>query len=128
MTQERAAASDALRRPRFVRVPTVGWALRVDNRAVPGAPIILIRAIPVSTPLPDVPGHVEEAVIVRGVTLHRGRAGVAVEFGVLVRKVALPDVREFAFRWRVVAPRVALLFQPAARCEFPLSLGRKSLP
>src|SRR5580704_6034989 len=64
-TQVRAAPHHALGDARLARVETVAGALRVDGRPAAGRETgVVIVAVPVGTPLPDVARHVVEAVAV----------------------------------------------------------------
>src|SRR5215207_3902823 len=80
---------------------------------------------PVRTPLPNVARDVVESEAVGRKGGHRGRAQVAVLQGVVRRVGALPDVAApLTIGCQFVAPRVALLFEPATGCILPLGLRR----
>ena len=84
---------------------------------------------PVGRPLPDVPGHLEEAVAVRLEARDRRGALVAVELQVLPRELALPRVgHRLAVGEVLVAPREDRAVEAAPRCELPLGLARQLLP
>src|SRR5262249_14322571 len=127
VAQERAAFLDTLRHERPGRVDGPVRPGRVDCEPA-GARAIQIALVPVRAPLPDVAGHVVEAVTVRRERLDRGGALVAVLDRVAVGKLALPDV---ALRprlgERLVAPGVPLVVQAAAGGELPFRLGRQAL-
>ena len=82
--------------------------------------------IPVGRPLPDVAGHVVEAVAVRRERADGRRRAVAVVGA--PREVAVPVVREpLARRLGLVAPDVGRAVETAARRPLPLRLGRQRL-
>ena len=79
-------------------------------------------------PLPDVPGHVDQAVAVRGELADRGGALVAVEQVVLHGEVALPGVGHHPSpRGELVSPGEHGAVETAAGRELPLGLGRQLL-
>src|SRR5664279_2687904 len=83
---------------------------------------------PVGRPLPDVAGHVVEAVAVGLERVHRTGAVVTVAPRVLVREPSLSDVHAMlAARLELITPRKSRPAQPATRGELPLGLGRESL-
>src|SRR5215469_6776639 len=87
---------------------------------------IVRGAIPIRGPLPDVAGHVEEAVPIRRKRTDRRRARVAVFERVVVWKLAVPRVgHDLSARLHLVAPGVHRAVQTAARGEFPLGFGGK---
>src|SRR5262245_53992108 len=100
-TQERTAAADALR----LRIDLVGSASRRALRIPVRAGVVVIRLVPVRTPLPHVARHVVEAVSIWRERRDRSDSLEAVFSGVLVRELALPDVcHPFAARRQFVAP------------------------
>src|SRR6185312_9699662 len=110
-TEEGPAAMNAFRRA-HQRVETVrrtDWVL--DGAAV-GVALVSIRQKPVAAPLPDIAGHVVEAVAVGRKGLHRRGAGEAVLEAVAVRKISLEVVALRALLGeRLVAPDVFLVLQ-----------------
>src|SRR5262249_49974285 len=124
VAQERAAFLDTLRHERPGRVDGPVRPGRVDCEPA-GARAIQIALVPVRAPLPDVAGHVVEAVTVRRERLDRGGALVAVLDRVAVGKLALPDV---ALRprlgERLGAPGVTLFFPAPPGGGLPFRPGR----
>ena len=108
---------------------TVGLTPRA-RRAAAGVDLDLgVRGrVEVARPLPDVAGHVEQAVAVGRERLDRRRALVAVGQQVLPRELALPGVGHHpALGRELVAPGVDRAVEAAARGELPLGLGRQRL-
>ncbi len=88
----------------------------------------MAHRIPVGRPFPDVADHVEHAVAVGRIALHRRRARPAVARQVLVQELALPGVGHVpAARRELVAPGELHVDKPAARRELPLGFGRDFL-
>src|SRR5262249_30915004 len=83
---------------------------------------------PVVRPLPDVAGHVVEAVAVRRIGLDRRGALVAVEQQVLPGELALPGIgHHAALRRELLAPREGRAVQATAGRVLPLGLARQRL-
>src|SRR5262249_29003321 len=126
--QERAALLHALRHARLLRVEAVRRPLRILHDALFGKLFEVIGPIPIRTPLPDIAAHVVEAEAVRRERADGRCPLIPVLFAVLPRKASLPDVRgPLAARLQLVAPRIAVAIQAAARREFKLGFGRQSL-
>src|SRR5262249_28244986 len=84
--------------------------------------------VPVARPLPHIADHVEEPVAVRGKAADRRGACIAVLFGIVDGKDALPGIGDgLAILVVGLAPILAVIFA-AARGIFPLSLGGKLTP
>ena len=89
---------------------------------------VVVGAIPVAHPLPDVPGHVIEAVAVRRKLRDRRDARERVRAGVVIGKVPLMRVRHpLAALAELIAPRKELPGQAAARRKLPFRFGRQTL-
>src|SRR5437868_4793904 len=87
-----------------------------------------IPAEPVGAPLPGVAAHVVEAEAVRRERINGGGAVVAVIERVVRWERAVPDVASLLAAGRqVIPPRIALLFEAAARGVLPLRLRRQAL-
>ncbi len=100
---------------------------RVDEHTPVGGQGVGLRQEPVAAPLPDVAGHVVQAVAVGRERLHRRRALVSIFRRIFIREVALEVVAlRMVFVERFVAPDVLLAFQAAARRALPLGLGRQA--
>src|SRR5262245_61661218 len=83
---------------------------------------------PIRGPLPGVPGHVKEAVAVRGEGADRCRSLVAIELQVLPWELALPGVRHrLPFRELRVSPYEHRPVESTARGVLPLSFCRQLL-
>src|SRR5262249_4516914 len=129
VAQKRAALLAAQRRIGLPRVQAPLGPGRIDDHPLAGAPAVQIDLVPVAAPLPDVAGHVVQAVAVGRERLHRRGALVAVPGRVLPRELALPAVAlRLLLREGLVAPGVGLAFQTAPGGELPFRLGRQSLP
>src|SRR5258705_9458061 len=84
----------------------------------------MARLVPILRPLPGVADHVEEAVAIRRKRTDRRGALVAVLDEILVRKPALPEIRERLAGWHQdVAPGVVRILETAARGELPFGFG-----
>src|SRR5262245_29615779 len=84
VAQERAALLDPQRGVGLAGVETLLRAGGVDNDSLAGPLAVQVHLVPVTAPLPDVAGHVVEAVAVRREGLDRRGAHVAVGGGVRV--------------------------------------------
>src|SRR5688572_1412086 len=112
-TQKRSAALHALGHAGLGRVVTVRRALGIDRLLRQRG--VVIRPVPVRTPLPDVASHVVEREAVRGKGVDGRRSAEPVGNGVRDREGALPDVRGgAAARPQLVAPGIAIAIEPAA--------------
>src|SRR6516165_4534740 len=113
---------------RLVGIPWVRRALRVaSDSAGCGEGLIVVRAIPVGGPLPDVSGHVVEAVAVWREGLYGRKANVSVVASVLVREVALMRVgHPLSARAEIVAPDIRLAREAATGGELPLCFRREA--
>src|SRR6267378_5992577 len=82
--QKRAAAMHALFFGGLRRIERSVRPLRVAGDATQRRELLkIIGAVPVATPLPDVPSHVVESVTVRGKLRHRSNAGKTILAGVV---------------------------------------------
>src|SRR4029079_3637717 len=98
-----------------------GTAGVVDGIGVPNTKVV-------GRPLPDVAGHVEEAVAVRRKRADRRCASEAVELEVLPGELALPRVGHHpAVGRELVAPGIDGPLEAAPGSELPLGLGRQVL-
>src|SRR5262245_8997854 len=80
---------------------------RIHDRAVPGTTAMEVALEPVGAPLPDVPGHIIEAVPVGRERADRGGPHMAVGGGVGVGKLTLPDIGAVPVAGRrLVAPGI----------------------
>src|SRR5271170_5805663 len=97
---------------------------RIDRHSAGRPSTIRAGRVPVATPLPKIPRHVEQPIAVRRKRLHGGSALKAVRRQVLVRKISLPNVRlRLIIRKRRVAPNKMLSVGAATRRELPLGFG-----
>src|SRR5262245_44798783 len=84
--------------------------------------------IPIDRPLPDVTGHVEQAVPVWRERSHRSRPLIPVFAKVLPGKFTLPRIRHPAAFWLVlVTPAKLRSVQAAARGKFPFGFRWQAL-
>src|SRR5262249_58409282 len=108
--EEGAALLDSLLRAGLGRIKAVGRTLRVTrDTALLREHAVVVRAIPVGDPLPDVARHVEEAVAVGREGSDRSGGGEPILTGVFFRKVSLEGGRRaLAAGLEFVAPRIGL--------------------
>src|SRR5262249_41485769 len=113
----RPRATDVVARLRCLDARVARWrAARARGRVSPCA----ARRVVVAGPLPDVAGHVEQPVAVRGEQSDGCRAAPSLRAGVAPRKAALPEIRH-----QLAAGR--LLVAPGENCELE-SASRGILP
>src|SRR5437016_13509482 len=97
----------------LVRLSWIKWRIGA-SRIVRYAPfvrqrLVIIGAIPIAAPFPDVAGHVVKAVPVRWKRFHRRDASIPVVNRVFDWKFSLPGVRHpFPTRTKFIAPDVCL--------------------
>src|SRR5688572_7067447 len=103
----------------FVRLGRIKRRIRAAR--IPGSFVhlrqlgVVIGSIPIAAPLPDVAGHVVEAVTVGRKLRYRREARIAVVGGVLDRKLSLPGVGHPLAVWtKFVAPDKGLARQATA--------------
>src|SRR5215469_6370605 len=128
-TQERSAAQNALLFARFGGVPGRIGPLWIARRpALRRQLLVVIRAVPVAGPLPDVARHVVESVRVGGKLRHRSDARESIRALVLEREMALVGVgHPLSLRMKVVSPGVEVPGEAAARGELPLGFRGQAL-
>ena len=81
---------------------------------------------PVGAPFPYVPGDRVQPMTVRWKAIDRATPAIAVFSGVMVRKLALPDVAEVhSSRGEFISPGIKFLIEAATRGVLPLRLGGK---
>src|SRR5215510_12231994 len=81
---------------------------------------LMFRRVPVAGPFPYVADHVVKAVAVGRKCSHRRRAFMTARTSFLVRKFALPRVRQLAVaRHELIAPRKLRVLKSTTRGEFP---------
>ena len=120
--EERSALLHALCDAGFSRVETVRRSLRIaDYFAVLRDLLIIIGAIPIGAPFPNVARHVGQTISIGRKRAHRGRSREAVISRIAVREMALESVRlKLAAGLEFPAPNVGLAVQSTARREFEL--------
>jgi hypothetical protein len=64
MTKKRSSTDDALERRGLVRIKTLRGACRIPRDASGGVGCVGVGSVPIGTPLPDVAGHIVEAISV----------------------------------------------------------------
>src|SRR6184192_3976456 len=106
VAKKRAAPMDALF---LVRLSRIKWGIRplwiARDSAFVGERLVIIRAIPIAAPFPNVAGHVVKPVAIRGKGLHRRDAGVTIFACIFHRKFSLPRVRHpFSAGTKFIAP------------------------
>src|SRR5215468_7953255 len=89
---------------------------------------VVIGAIPVADPLPDIAGHVVKPILVRWELRDRGDANVSICSSVFQWKLALIGIRHpLATRTKLIAPDVGFASKTSARCKFPFCFGGQPL-
>src|SRR5439155_4814378 len=128
VAKKRATAMDALL---LVRLSRIKWRVRplrvARHSTFVRQRLVVIRAIPIATPFPDVAGHVVKTVAVWRKRFHRCDAFVTVFARILHWKFSLPRVgHPFSAGTKIIAPDVRFSLQPAARRKFKLRFGRQT--
>src|SRR5437879_12704801 len=105
-----AAAMDALL---LVRLNWIKCRIRplwiARDSAFVGERLVVIRAIPIAAPFPNVPGHVVEPIAIRRKRFHRRDAGVSVFPCIFHREFSLPRVgHPFPAGTKFIAPYICL--------------------
>ena len=128
--KERAATMHTFLLRRFGRIKRRFRTLRISDYLTGFGDLrVVIGPIPIAAPLPDVTGHVIEAVGVWGKGSGRCQSREAVFTRVLDRKLTLIGVRhELASGFELVAPGIEFAGHAAARCEFPLRFAGQPFP
>src|ERR1700692_3162741 len=110
IAKKRAARSDALLLVRLSRIKCrirPLWIAR--DSAFAGERLVVIRAIPIAAPFPNVTGHVVKPVAIRGKGFHRSDAYVSVFACIFHWKFPLPRVgHPFPAGTKFIAPYVCL--------------------
>src|SRR5215510_16589568 len=89
---------------------------------------LVIGAIPVADPLPDIAGHVVKPILVRWKLRDRGDASVSICSGVFQRKLALIGVRHPLAVWtEFIAPDVGFACETSSGRKFPFCFRGQSL-
>src|SRR5258708_35004832 len=82
---------------------------------------------PIGAPFPGIAGYREEAECIGRKSVDGRDTRESVFGGIGEREFALPDVAEVLPGGRqLVSPRIEVLFEAAARGEFPFRLGREA--
>ena len=88
----------------------------------------IIGAIPIAAPLPDVAGHVIEAVAIWRKRFHGRNTGKSIFAFVLNRELSLIGVcHELPAGFELIAPGIELSAQASPRGKLPLGLRRQPL-
>ena len=127
--EKRSAAMDAFLHAGFAGIERVGWTLRIPGDGSGRRQLrVIVGAIPVAHPLPDVPAHVIEPVPVRRELCDRRDARERIRTGVVIGEVALMRIRHpVAVLLEFIAPGEHLAAQAAARRKLPFRFGRQTL-
>src|SRR5262245_61370999 len=127
--QIRSATNDTLRGSGLLRVVAAARTVRVvRDRTRLRQRRVIIRPVPVGTPLPDVAAHVVEPEPVWWECRHRRCAGVAVGAAISYGEPSLPCVRgSSAARSQLIAPRIEISLESAACRELELRFRRHTL-
>src|ERR1043165_6386823 len=120
----------ALGHARLCRVKTVSRPLWIASNLVCRCQrSVVIRPVPVRSPLPNVSGHIKESKTIRGKCADWRSSDEAVLAGVLVWEMTLKSVRlKLAAGLEFISPNESLAIQTAARSEFELSFCRQTFP
>src|ERR1041385_8679351 len=97
----------------FVRLSGIEccvWSLRiVRDAALIRYCLVVIRAIPVAAPFPNIPGHIVQAVTIWRKGFHWGNADETVFASIFHRKFSLPRVgHPFSLGTKFIAPDICL--------------------
>src|ERR1700722_895632 len=103
-------------------------SLRIARDTVSFELLIVVGAIPIAGPLPDISCHVEETVSIGRKLCDRSDSRVSILSGIFVRKMPLVSIgHPFAIWAEVIAPDIWLTCKAAASGELPFSFRRKTL-
>src|SRR6266516_6827711 len=108
IAKKRAAPMDALL---LVRLSWIKCRIRplwiARHSVFVGEYLVIIRAIPIAAPFPNVAGHVVEPIAMRRKRFHRGDAGISVFACIFHWKFSLPRVgHPFATGTKFIAPYI----------------------
>src|ERR1700733_2865361 len=103
-------------------------SLRIARDTVSFELLIVVGAIPIAGPLPDISCHVEETVSIWRELCDRSDSRVSILSSVFVRKMTLVSIgHPFAFGAELIAPDIWLTCKAAASSELPFSFRGKTL-
>src|SRR5215469_3284791 len=127
--EKRSAALNFLRLIWFGRIKRGIGSLRIACRPTGDRQLlVIVRAVPVSCPLPHVPSHVVKSVSIGWVLRHRCNADKSIFASVVYWKVSLVSVRHpLVMRTKLIAPHKRLSRRPSTCGKFPLCLSWQSL-
>ena len=110
----------------FIGIERRRGALRIAGHTAGGHQLlVIIGAIPIAGPLPDIAGHVIQSISVGSVLRHGGNPSVAVLARVGIWEVSLVRVRHpLALRTELIAPHEWLPRKPATCRKLPFCFGR----
>src|ERR1700722_2259141 len=112
---------------RFRRIIRSIRSLRVARCAAGFELLVVVRAIPVTGPLPHVARHIVESISVGRKLRHRSKSDVAVFAGIFVREMPLVSVSHpFAIGTKVIAPDIRPAGKSATSRKLPLSFRRQT--
>src|ERR1700746_3837884 len=111
-------------------IPTFIWTSSVSTNVLAGEfgcyPGKGIDAVPIAAPLPDVSGHIVEAVAVRWKRFHGRGSRKSIFRCISDRKNPLPGIgHPLTARTKFVTPRITFVLQTAPRSVLPLGFGWK---
>src|SRR5436190_9941277 len=99
----------------------VGYAAFVRQR------LVVVRAIPIAAPFPDIARHVVETVTIGRETFHWREPCVSVLACIFLRKFPLPRIgHPFVAGPKFITPNVCFSRQPAARRKFKFGFSRQT--
>src|SRR4030081_986351 len=126
--KKRSAFLHALGDVNFLRIKAVWRSLRIARYPIALKLCVVIRAIPVGNPLPDISRHVVEAKLVEREGCDRRYPSVSIFGSILVGEMSLKGVGHPFTSWiELITPGIGLPVAAATRSELPLGLGGKSL-
>src|ERR1700728_359289 len=125
----RSSFLHALGNAEFLRIKAVAWSLRVErDRSVVLKLRVVVGAIPVRNPLPNISRHVIEAEIVGRKGCDWRYAGIAIFRSILVGKMSLKRIGHPFTVWiELIAPGIILPVAATTSGELPLGLSGKAL-
>src|ERR1035438_4468688 len=106
--KKRSSLLHALGNPEFLRIKAVAWSLRIErDQSVVLKLRVVVGAIPVRNPLPNISRHVVQAEIVGRKRCDRRYAGIAIFRSILVGKMSLESIgHPLAFWIELIAPGI----------------------
>src|SRR4029077_20369167 len=115
----------------LIRLGRIEWRIRplriLRDATFVSQDRIIIGAIPIAAPFPDIPRHVVNTVTVWRKRFHWCDSSIAILARIFNWKFSLPSIRHpFSARAKLIAPYIDFSRQTAACREFKLGFGRQT--